>query len=144
MRIISQKMKKSFMETSIFVQRMYLKSTKFNFEVIEMMLFLQVIHNINIGSSNISPISFLPLTHRLSCNAYYVTSNTDLDPIDTAQKIKLSIKDFFSKWDHMSRKLRIWSHLMKKSLMKNFIFIAVWDQWSLYFNALRYVVTIIK
>ena len=33
------------------------------------------------------------------------------------QKMKFSIKDFFSY-------LRIWSHLMKKSLMKNFMFCA--------------------
>ena len=36
----------------------------------------------------------------------------------TAQKMKFSIKDF-------SSKLRIWSHLLKKSLMENFIFCAV-------------------
>ena len=41
-----------------------------------------------------------------------------------AQKIKFSIKDFFSKCDQMRRKLRIWSHLLKKSLMEN-IFCAV-------------------
>ena len=38
------------------------------------------------------------------------------------------IKDFFSKCDQICRKLRIlriWSHLLKKSLMKNFIFCAV-------------------
>ena len=39
----------------------------------------------------------------------------------TEQKIKFSIKDFFSKGDQILRKLRIWSHLLKKSLMKNFI-----------------------
>ena len=44
---------------------------------------------------------------------------------DTAQKIKFSIKDFFSKCDQIRRKLRIWSHLPKKSLMENFIFCAV-------------------
>ena len=43
----------------------------------------------------------------------------------TAQKIKFSIKDFFNKCDQIRRKLRIWSHLRKKSLMKNFIFCAV-------------------
>ena len=32
------------------------------------------------------------------------------------------IKDFFSKCDHIRRKLRIWSYLLKKSLMENFIF----------------------
>ena len=36
----------------------------------------------------------------------------------TAQKIKFSIKDFFSKYDQIRRKL-------KKSLMENFIFCAV-------------------
>ena len=49
----------------------------------------------------------------------------------TAQKLKFSIKDFYSKCDQIRRKLRIWSHLLKKSLMKNFIFCAVcnevWD-----------------
>ena len=40
----------------------------------------------------------------------------------TAQKMKFSIKDFFSKCDQSSF-LWIWSHLMKKSLMENFIFL---------------------
>ena len=35
----------------------------------------------------------------------------------TAEKIKSSIKDFFSKFDQI---LQIWSHLLKKSLMENF------------------------
>ena len=43
----------------------------------------------------------------------------------TAQKIKFSIKDFFSKCDQIHSFLRIWSHLLKKSLMENFIFCAV-------------------
>ena len=43
----------------------------------------------------------------------------------TAQKIKFSIKDFFSKYDQISKRLRIWLHLLKKSLMENFIFCAV-------------------
>ena len=43
----------------------------------------------------------------------------------TAQKMKLSIKDFFSKCDQIPRKLRIWSHLLKKSLTENFIFCVV-------------------
>ena len=38
--------------------------------------------------------------------------------------MRFSIKDFFSKYDKMRRKLRIWSHLLKKSLMENFIFCA--------------------
>ena len=43
----------------------------------------------------------------------------------TAQEMKFSIKDFLSKYDQISRKLRICSHLLKKSLMENFIFCAV-------------------
>ena len=41
----------------------------------------------------------------------------------TAQKMKFFIKDFFSKCDQIRRKLRIWSHLLKKPLIKNFIFV---------------------
>ena len=41
---------------------------------------------------------------------------------DTAQKLKFSFKNFFSKCDQMRRKLQIWSHLRKKILMGNFIF----------------------
>ena len=43
----------------------------------------------------------------------------------TAQKIKFYIHDFFSKCDQIRRKLRILSHLLRKSLMENFIFCAV-------------------
>ena len=45
----------------------------------------------------------------------------------TAQKMKFSITDFFSKWDKIRRNLRIWSHLLKKSVVENFIFCAVTD-----------------
>ena len=41
----------------------------------------------------------------------------------TAQKMKFPIKDFFSKCDKFRRILGIWSHLLKKSLMKKFIFL---------------------
>ena len=37
---------------------------------------------------------------------------------NTAQKMKFSIKDFFSKYGQIRRILRIWSHLRKKSLME--------------------------
>ena len=43
----------------------------------------------------------------------------------TAQKMKVSIKDFFSKCDEIRSFLRIWSQLLKKSLMENFIFCEV-------------------
>ena len=43
----------------------------------------------------------------------------------TTQKMKFSLKYFFSKCDQIRRKLRIFSHLLKKSLMENLIFCAV-------------------
>ena len=42
--------------------------------------------------------------------------------------MKFSIMDFFSKCDQTRWKLRISSHLLKKSSMENFIFCAVSDQ----------------
>ena len=36
-----------------------------------------------------------------------------------------SIKDIFSKCDQIRRKLRIWSHFLRKSILENFIFCAV-------------------
>ena len=43
----------------------------------------------------------------------------------TAQEMKFTIKDFFSKCDQIRRFLQFWSHLLKKSLMENFIFFIV-------------------
>ena len=45
----------------------------------------------------------------------------------TTQKMKFSIRDLFSKCDQFHRKLRIWS--VKKFLMENFIFCAVYGQY---------------
>ena len=39
-----------------------------------------------------------------------------------SHKMKFSIKDVFSKCDQIRSLLQIWSHLLKKSLMENFIF----------------------
>ena len=39
--------------------------------------------------------------------------------------MKFSIKDIFSKCDETCSLPRIWSHLLKKSLMENFIYCAV-------------------
>ena len=35
--------------------------------------------------------------------------------------MRFSIDDFLSKGDQIRRKLRVWSHLLKKSIMENFI-----------------------
>ena len=57
--------------------------------------------------------------------------------VSTAQKMKFSIKDFFSKCDQIRSFLRIWSHLLKKSLMENFIFCAVEDKEGLQHATLK-------
>ena len=45
----------------------------------------------------------------------------------TARKIRI----FFGKCDQIRRKFRIWSHLLKKSLMENFIFLQCeFEPWS--------------
>ena len=44
------------------------------------------------------------------------------DFLDTTQKMKLSIKDLFRTCDQIHSFLRIWSNLLKKSLIENFIF----------------------
>ena len=41
--------------------------------------------------------------------------------------MKFSIEGFFSKCGQIRSFLRIWSHLLKKSLMENYIFCAVYD-----------------
>ena len=43
----------------------------------------------------------------------------------TAQKMKFSIKGFFSKCDQIHSFMRIWSHLLNKSLTENFDFCVV-------------------
>ena len=53
-----------------------------------------------------------------------VLSSTQVDHAQcTAQKMKFSIKDLFNKCGQICRKLRIWPHLLKKSLMENFHFL---------------------
>ena len=42
-----------------------------------------------------------------------------------AQKMKFFIKDFSSKCDQIRSFLQIWSHLLEKSLMENFVFSSV-------------------
>ena len=53
--------------------------------------------------------------------------------ISLHKKMKFSIKDFFSRCDQILRKLQLWYHLLKKSLMQNFMFCAVYQH--CYFEA---------
>ena len=70
--------------------------------------------------------------HGNASKLYYGIINTKVTPLNlpdlnkyTPQKVKFSMKDFSSKCDHIRRIMRIWSHLLKKSLMENFIFCVV-------------------
>ena len=56
----------------------------------------------------------------------------------TAQKMKFSIKDFFSKCNQIRSFLRICSHLLKKSLMENFIFCAVLVGGAVYISSCQH------
>ena len=53
---------------------------------------------------------------------------------NTAQKMKFSNKDFFSKCYQICSFLLIWSHLLKKSLMESFIFCAVERFYKIFFS----------
>ena len=57
-------------------------------------------------------------------HVFFQSKRTDVHKLktNTAQKMKSSIKDF-SKCDQIHKKLRIWSDLLKNSLMENFIFL---------------------
>ena len=61
-------------------------------------------------------------------NTYHITIKikpADVKANTLHKKMKFFIKDFSCECDQIRRKLKIWSHLMKKSLMENFIFCAV-------------------
>ena len=53
-------------------------------------------------------------------NSLSLSSARKQNSENTAQKTKLSMKDFFCKCDQIRGFLRIWSHLVKKSLKSNF------------------------
>ena len=61
----------------------------------------------------------------LNTETFYAVAGFNLLMTSTAQKMKFSIKGFFSKCDQTRWNLLIQSHLLKKSLMENFIFCVV-------------------
>ena len=65
------------------------------------------------------PVSLYKSYSFISCYSSYTFLSLSKR---TAQKIKFSIKDFFSKSDQTCSFLQIWSLLLEKSLMENFIF----------------------
>ena len=69
--------------------------------------------------------TFMKLLIQSRFNHLRVTSTE----VITAQKMKFSIQDFFRKCDQIRRKLQILSHLLKKSLTENFIFL--WNAYQI-------------
>ena len=69
----------------------------------------------------ISP-SWISAPESSCCPSLAITVLVD---IIAHKKMKFSIKVFFSKCDEIRSFLCVWSHLLKKSLMENFIFRAV-------------------
>ena len=75
---------------------------------------------------------------------YYLTSwrklaltqkpSSQIPKASIEQNMRFSIKDLFSKCDQICRKLRIWSLLLKKSLLETSFFVAVlapaWKSWK--------------
>ena len=59
------------------------------------------------------------------CKLYFEKIRIKIHYFTTAQKLKLFIKELVIKCDQIRRFLRTWPHLMKTSLMENFISCAV-------------------
>ena len=55
------------------------------------------------------------------CKLYFEKIRIKIQYFTTAQKLKLFIKELVINCDQIRRFLRTWPHLMKKSLMENFI-----------------------
>ena len=71
-------------------------------------------HDLNLVTLALNLVKLAQM-RRLTFNAFC----TILGVAYTAQKTKFSIKDFFSKCDQICRKMRIWSHLLEKSVIEN-------------------------
>ena len=94
----------------------WLLNTPFIFAVLPLLCLMNISFCFNKIMLRSLPELGRGLENRGNCLKFYLT----------AQNLKFPIKDFFSKCDQIRIKLRIWSHLLRKSLMGNFSFCAVW------------------
>ena len=78
------------------------------------------------GRSNVKILVLTVATKNLCAFIPIIENNVIIFKYIIVQKMKFSIKDFYSKYDRIRRKLCIWSYLLQKSLMENFIFCAVY------------------
>ena len=88
--------------------------------------FFDVIFNTSINRSpDIRKLGEIILVLDIFCDftsCHSEDGSNFLEFLVTLHKMKFSIKDFLSKCDQIPRFLRIWLHLLKKSLTENFIF----------------------
>ena len=87
---------------------------------------------INFIRNHIKRLQLMKNLEKWKLNAILISCTKDkkkqlkgVEQVSTAQNMEFSIKDFFSKCDQICSFLRIWSYLLKKSFMENFIFCAV-------------------
>ena len=66
---------------------------------------------------------FNVIINAIYINVLNINLNSFKLTINNVQKMKFYIEDFLSKCDQIRRKLRIWSHLLKKSLMETSFFV---------------------
>ena len=71
--------------------------------------------------SYFSLIAIVPYQSKYCLSTFYGQSK----PQNTAQEMKFSITDFFSKCDQICWKLQIWPYLLTKYIMENFTFCVV-------------------
>ena len=83
----------------------------------------KVLQNLNINNTDVHDGISDRMFNHLSIRSSNHCECLQPGLLDTAQKMQFSIMDLFSKCDQIFRKLWIWSHLLKESLMKNFIFL---------------------
>ena len=78
----------------------------------------------NLSSYNYQTVIIWDLSKSWNSHIFFIwiTKGVAASPSQAAHKMKFFIKDFFSKYDQIRSFLRIWSYLLKKSLMENFIF----------------------
>ena len=87
--------------------------------------FAALFYLVNLSVLHLHISAFRETFAKISSKIKFCNSSGSTDFYCTGQKIKLSFKDFFSKCDQIRRFPRIWSHLLKKTSMENFIFCAV-------------------
>ena len=126
----------------------YVNGMRKNNDNIFQFLYIQIIEQVYSNATDIDEIllhskkywqsHLFTTTHGInSMTDLYCSKRKDFSSQFTAQKMKLSIKDFFSKCDQIRMKLRIWSHLLKKSLMGNFCAVIAFSQLRNIFNIFR-------